>query len=159
MAATTHRVHRTCARVLPVSPLGEVLLMQARDPAHPDDWHWVSIGGAVEPGESLEEGALRELREETGIVVPLVALSPPVHAGTHDFSWNHVDYRSHSTFFAVALDRDVEVVLDGLEELEVGNLTAAAWWLPDELAADGTAASPDLPEIMRRGVEVVRGAS
>jgi 8-oxo-dGTP pyrophosphatase MutT (NUDIX family) len=153
------RIHRTAARVLPVSPLGEVLLLHGRDPAHPDDWHWVSIGGAVEPGESLEEGALRELREETGIVVSPLALSPPVHTGIHEFSWDGLDYTSHSTFFAIALDRDVDVVLDGLEELEVGNVTEAAWWFPDDLAADGTAASADLPAIMRRGIEVVRGVA
>ena len=152
------RIHRTAARVMPVSPLGEVLLLQGRDPAYPDDWHWVSIGGAVEEGESLEEGALRELREETGIVVSPVALSPPIHVGTHDFSWDGTDYRSHATFFAVALDRDVEVRLDGLEEAEVGNVTGAAWWFPDDLAVDGTAAAPDMPEIMRRAIEVVKGA-
>ena len=153
------RIHRTAARVMPVSPLGEVLLLQGRDPAYPDDWHWVSIGGAVEEGESLEEGALRELREETGIVVSPVALSPPIHVGTHDFSWDGTDYRSHSTFFAVALDRDVEVRLDGLEEAEVGNVTGAAWWFPDDLAADGTAAADDMPEIMRRAIETVKGAA
>jgi 8-oxo-dGTP pyrophosphatase MutT (NUDIX family) len=153
------RIHRTAARVLPVSPLGEVLLLHGRDPAYPDDWHWVSIGGAVEPGESLEEGALRELREETGIEVSPLALSPPVHVGTHDFSWDGRDYTNHSTFFAIALDREVEVVLTGLEEPEVGNLSDAAWWFPDDLAADGTAASPDMPEIMRRAIEVVRGVA
>ena len=115
---------------MPVSPLGEVLLLQGRDPAYPDDWHWISIGGAVEEGESLREGALRELREETGIVVSPVALSPPIHVGTHDFSWDGTDYRSHATFFAVALDRDVEVRLEGLEEAEVGNVTGAAWAVP-----------------------------
>lgn len=159
MAASVPRVHRTSARVLPVSPLGEVLLMHARDPAYPDDWHWVSIGGAVEEGESVEEGALRELREETGIVVSPLALSPPVHVGTHDFSWAGTDYTSHSTFFAIAVDRDVEVSLAGLEPLEVGNVTEAAWWFPEELADDGTAASPDMPEIMRRAIEIVRGAA
>jgi 8-oxo-dGTP pyrophosphatase MutT (NUDIX family) len=159
MAAGRQRIHRTAARVLPVSPLGEVLLLHGRDPAHPDDWHWVSIGGAVEPGESLEEGALRELREETGIVVSPLALSPPVHVGSTDFSWDGQDYRSHSTFFALALDRDVEVSLEGLDAGEVGNLTEAAWWFPEDLAADGTAASPDLPEIMRRAIETVKGAA
>ena len=153
------RIHRTAARVMPVSPRGEVLLLQGRDPAYPDDWHWVSIGGAVEVGESLEEGALRELREETGIVLSPVALSPPIYVGTHDFSWAGADYRSHSTYFAVALDRDVEVRLDDLEEAEVGNVTGAAWWFPDDLAVDGTAAAPDMPEIMRKAIEVVKGAA
>ena len=92
-------------------------------------------------------------------MVSPVALSPPVHVGTHDFSWDGVDYRSHSTFFALALDRDVEVRLDGLEEAEVGNLTAAAWWFPDDLAADGTAAARDMPEIMRRAIEAVKGSA
>lgn len=153
------RIHRTSARVLPVSPLGEVLLLRSRDPSFPDDWHWGSIGGAVEQGELLEEAALRELREETGIVVSPVALSPPVHAGTNDFSWGGTDYRSHSTFVAIALDRDVEVVLDGLEEAEVGNVTEAAWWFPDDLAADGTAASPQFADIMKKAIEVVKGAA
>jgi 8-oxo-dGTP pyrophosphatase MutT (NUDIX family) len=153
------RVSRIAARVMPVSPLGEVLLLRGRDPARPDDWHWVSIGGAVEEGESVEEGALRELREETGIVVSPLALSPPVHVGTVDFSWDGVDYRSHSTFFALALDREVEVRLDGLEESEVGHVVGAEWWFPDALTADGSAAAPDLPDIMRRAIETVKGAA
>jgi 8-oxo-dGTP pyrophosphatase MutT (NUDIX family) len=144
---------------MPVSPLGEVLLLRSRDPAFPDDWHWGSIGGAVAEGESVEEAALRELREETGIVVSPYALSPPVHVGTHDFSWDGTDYTSHSTFFAIALDRDVEVVLEGLEEAEVGNVAEAAWWFPDDLAAAGTAVSPQFPDIMRRAIEVVKGAA
>ena len=43
------RIHRTAARVMPVSPLGEVLLLQGRDPAYPDHWHWISIGGGGGP--------------------------------------------------------------------------------------------------------------
>ena len=144
---------------MPVSPLGEVLLLHGRDPAYPDDWHWVSIGGAVEEGESLEEGALRELREETGIVVSPVALSPPVHVGTHDFSWDGVDYRSHSTFFAVALDRDVEVGWTASRRPRSVTSPAAAWWFPDDLAADGTAAAQDMPDIMRKAIETVKGAA
>ena len=33
------------------------LLLQDQDPARPGDLHWVTIGGAVEPGESLESTA------------------------------------------------------------------------------------------------------
>lgn len=151
-------VHRTSARVLPVSPEGEVLLLQGRDPAYPDDLHWVSIGGAVEPGESLVEGALRELREETGIVAAPDELTPPVHRGSHGFSWAGVEYVSDSTFFALPLQREVEVRFDLLEPAEVGNVLRAAWWTPEALAADGTAAAEDMPRIMTAAIAAVRGA-
>jgi 8-oxo-dGTP pyrophosphatase MutT (NUDIX family) len=44
------------------------LLLHRRD----DNGLWGTSGGAVEPGESLEETARRELREETGLEVRLL---------------------------------------------------------------------------------------
>ena len=40
-----------------------------------DDERWNLPSGAIEPGESPEQGAVRELREETGLVVPVSALT------------------------------------------------------------------------------------
>lgn len=57
---------RPTARVLPIDPDGRVLLLRTwphggREP----DW-WYCVGGGVDPGETHEEAALRELFEETG---------------------------------------------------------------------------------------------
>ena len=41
---------------------GEVLLQRAAD-----DGKWYVIGGCVEPGEEPEQGAYREVEEETGV--------------------------------------------------------------------------------------------
>ncbi|MGZ4384389.1 MAG: NUDIX domain-containing protein, partial [Gaiellaceae bacterium] len=34
--------------------------------------YWHVVAGAVEPGESADQAALRELREETGLTAPLL---------------------------------------------------------------------------------------
>lgn len=150
-------VERVTARVLPVDPGGEVLLLQAQDPARPGDLHWVSVGGALDPGETHVDAALRELREETGVVAAAEALTGPVHVGSHAFSWDGVAYLNCSTFFALPLPRDTAVSLDHLEPAEVGNVLGARWWTPEALAAEGNAASPDLPDIMIAAIAAVRG--
>ena len=149
-------VIRTAARVLPVSPEGQVLLLQCQDPARPGDLHWISIGGAVDPGESRVDAALRELREETGIVAEPDDLTEPIHAGDYHFSWDGVEYLNRSTVYALPCDRRVEVSLEGLEPGEVGNVLGAAWWTPEALAADGTAANRDLPDVMSLAIATLR---
>jgi 8-oxo-dGTP pyrophosphatase MutT (NUDIX family) len=148
-------VIRTAARVLPVSPEGQVLLLQCQDPARPGDLHWISIGGAVDPGESRAEAALRELREETGIEADAGDLTEPIHHGDYRFSWDGVEYLNRATIFALPCDPRVDVSLAGLEPGEVGNVLAAAWWTPEGLAADGTAANEDLPDVMSVAVATI----
>ncbi|MCL2543059.1 MAG: NUDIX domain-containing protein [Nocardioidaceae bacterium] len=148
-------IHRVAARVLPVSPAGRVLLLQGQDPGRPGQLHWVSIGGAVEPGETLAEAGVREMREETGIVVDTDALVGPLFRATHPFWWDGQRYVSDNHFFAMALRDDVEVSFDELEAGEVGNILGARWWTADELRADGTAVAPDLPDTLQLAIDAV----
>ena len=146
---------RLTARVLPVSPAGEVLLLQDQDPARPGIGRWGSIGGAVDPGETLVEAALRELHEETGIRRTPADLTAPFHRLTYDFTWDGTAYVADATFYALPMGRDVEISFAHLEASEVGNVLAAAWWTPAELEVDGTAVVPDLPDVMRAAVRAV----
>ncbi len=144
-------IHRVTARVFPVSPTGAVLLLQEQDPARPGELYWSSIGGAVDVGESLPEAAVRELREETGIVVGADRLTAPVHRAVQAYSWDGVDYVADSTYFVVSLGEHVEVNFDHLEPEGVGNVLAAEWWKPSALAG-AAFRPPDLPEIMTTGL-------
>jgi 8-oxo-dGTP pyrophosphatase MutT (NUDIX family) len=117
-----------------------------------------SIGGAIDPGETLVDAAVREMREETGIVIQPTELGEPMAQEEAEFdrgSWRLVQ---DQTYFALALTHDPSAItFDGLEPLERTSIDAAAWWTPDDLEADGTAASARLPEIMRDAVRTVRG--
>jgi 8-oxo-dGTP pyrophosphatase MutT (NUDIX family) len=149
-------IPRVSARVLPVSAEGEVLLLQDQDPTYPGVLRWGTIGGALDPGETHEQAAVRELYEETGLVADPAALTPAFHRSTRDFSWDCVRYRSDNTWFAMPLARDVEVSFEHLVPEEVGNVFAWGWWTPDALAADGDAIADDLPDLMAAAVDAVR---
>lgn len=86
------------ADILPVTLDGRVLITRR----HPDKlWggYWEYTGGSVVKGETPVEGALRELREETGIIVSAGDLHPvAVYPHPSLDGWNTI-YHSFIAFF------------------------------------------------------------
>ena len=89
-------VYHLVVEILAVTNDGQVLLTQRHPDKHWGDL-WEYTGGGVLKGETPEAGALRELREETGIAVSLEDL-PPVY---RDSSWEGQPsiYHSFVAFF------------------------------------------------------------
>lgn len=72
----TYPVHPFLAASVAVLRGDRVLLAARAKP--PLDHIWSLPGGLVEPGETLAEAALRELKEETGVEAELIGLIRPI---------------------------------------------------------------------------------
>lgn len=144
-------LERVTARVLPVNSAGQVLLLHGWQPNDPDRGFWFTIGGAVEDGEDLAAAAVRELAEEVGIVIETSQLTGPLGTWSNEFAWGDWQIKQDETWYAVAVD-SVDVVMDGMDQVERETIDKAAWWTPEELDIDGTAAIPELPDRMRAAI-------
>ncbi|WEH30822.1 NUDIX domain-containing protein [Streptomyces sp. AM 3-1-1] len=139
MSGTPAVRRRRTSRVLLTDPGGRLLLLCARDPRTPGAAWWFTVGGGIEAGESPEEAALREVAEETGLVLRSGRLGPVV--------WTR---RALFTVDGVRIDQDEEfrvVVLDAAEAAAVRVDTREAthghrWWGAEALATTAETVRP-----------------
>lgn len=120
-------VRRRCARVLLVDEDDRVLLFYSRDYMGPGVEYYVTPGGGLDAGETLAEGAAREVFEETGLRIDPGALGPVVAETEGDWS-DSPDLVIHSrdSYFFLRVPHFAPV-RDGLEDIERAEFTAARW--------------------------------
>lgn len=108
---------------------------------HVHDSLWATPGGAIEPGEAPDEAAIREFREETG----LVAGRPLALIGCYGGPDFEVGYRSRArTAYVVSMYATAEV--SGLVSLQGDELSAIGWF--DQGSAAELALPPDMTHIV-----------
>lgn len=110
-------IERRVGRVILIGPNRRTLMFRGGDPHRPEDgtW-WFTPGGGVDPGETTEEAARRELVEETGIT---------------EFDWGGLIARRRSEFqfmgATIHNDSDLFVVYTEVEAIDPSG------WMPLEV--------------------------
>jgi len=119
-------LERDAVRVVLTDGGGRVLLFHVLTPDQAPDGWWELPGGGLGPGESYLEAAIREIREETGLLLDPGQVSPP--------SW-----RRDSTWLSRGKRR--------LQEVE--DFVTFRWWQVPEITGSRRRFYPGrLPELL-----------
>lgn len=121
---------RHTVRILLVDDLDRVLLYHGQDPANTSDIFWCPVGGGIEAGESPEEAARREVKEETGLVD--FELGPHVWNRQHKYTFNGKYVHTKEVwFFCRVLPFEIDTSeLFGIEKVA---FLGYRWWAHSEL--------------------------
>ncbi len=144
------RPKRPAARLIVTDGDGRLLLFRFTPDDRPP--FWCTPGGAVDPGESFEQAARRELFEETGFDIdpgPCIAVR---HVSFTTIEGVEVD--AEERYFVVAVPHG-EIDTRGHTALEQRVMQSHRWWTPQALQAQGEIWFPsDLIPLWR---QVLRG--
>lgn len=141
---------RRTSRILVVAPDGAALLFMTAAPDSSRFARWITPGGGVDPGETHAEAAVRELFEETGLVVEQVGES--IYSYDFAVAWDEADHdRGHAEYYVVRVDEHFTPSSANWTDDERVDVTAHAWLTADALEAGGEPFEPPhLPELIRR---------
>lgn len=138
MSRSSRPATRPAARAL-IIDAQRLLLFRGELPDR-EPW-WFAPGGALEPGETYEEALVREVLEETGLVLDVT--TPPPHVWTREveFTWQGQVERHLERFFLIRIQAH-EVDTRGFEPAETAIVRRHRWWGIDDIRSSRDCFAP-----------------
>ncbi|CAN5456921.1 hypothetical protein BH09CHL1_BH09CHL1_14010 [soil metagenome] len=135
---------RPSARIILLDEHNHVLLFEYDDPnyfspEHPGSRFWCTPGGGIEPGETIEETARRELWEETAITNAVFG----AELGTVSADLTvYGELVRHVNHFILARAPRQDLGFDNLGGYEASTFLRHRWWSYEELISESADVRP-----------------
>jgi 8-oxo-dGTP pyrophosphatase MutT (NUDIX family) len=143
-------LERDAVRVVLTDGGGRILLFHVLTPDQAPDGWWELPGGGLGPGESYLDAAIREIREETGLLLDPAQVSPP--SWRRDSTWVSRGKRrlQHEVVVHARIAADQPGVIDGgRTPQEVADFVTFRWWQAPEITGSRQRFYPGrLPELL-----------
>lgn len=146
--------HRRVSRVILLDEQDRFLLLKTNSPnLMVPRTRWITPGGGVEDHESHSEGAIRELFEETGLVVESVG--DPIWTFRSESLFNDGHLQTTYSEYFVVHTNNFEPVNENWMENEFVDISGVRWWSLSELLESGEPYSPEpLSELIHQAIEL-----
>jgi 8-oxo-dGTP pyrophosphatase MutT (NUDIX family) len=146
-------VERDVVRVVVRDGRDQILLFHTHEISAPELGTWWELpGGGLDPGETHVDAAVRELREEAGIVVTPEQVGPPTWRRIGVFRHRDVRHVQHEVVVQVQLEGDGPAIDEsGRLDYELEDYFDHRWWPAREVLESSELFYPrSLPQLLAR---------
>jgi 8-oxo-dGTP pyrophosphatase MutT (NUDIX family) len=144
--------HRETARIMLVDEDLSIFLLKTHfDPEVGLPPRWLIPGGGIDLGETDLEAAVRELREETGLIVNQTELGEPVLVRSGRWDWaDGMSYHTYKDTIFMLNVKNFEPDVSGFTDAELRDILEYRWWNISDLVESTESVAPHgLKEFLR----------